>query len=145
MIVGSEGPSATVRAPRAVRLGSARRTAILKALADPRRFELLERIARAGCPLGCAEARAALPISAATLSHHIKELETAGLIDVRREGKFHFLTLKPGVLRRIIEILAALDTAPCPTVRAAQSQTEETRSVRARLHSVRKNSLPAGF
>ena len=36
-----------------------RRTAILKALADPRRFELLERIAKAGCPLGCAQALAA--------------------------------------------------------------------------------------
>jgi ArsR family transcriptional regulator, arsenate/arsenite/antimonite-responsive transcriptional repressor len=103
----------TQRTPKATRLSSARRTAILKALADPRRFELLERIAKAGCPLGCAEARAALPISAATLSHHIKELETAGLINVRREGKFHFLTLKPGMLKSLIDLLAALETAPC--------------------------------
>jgi ArsR family transcriptional regulator len=97
-----------------VRLSAARRTAILKALADPRRFELLERIAKAGCPLGCMEARAALPISAATLSHHIKELETAGLIHIRREGKFHFLTLRPGVLKGIISVLADLDIPACP-------------------------------
>jgi ArsR family transcriptional regulator len=96
-----------------VRLTRARRAAILKALADPRRFELLERIARAGCPLGCAEARAALPISAATLSHHIKELETAGLIDVRRAGKFHFLTLRPGVLESLAGGLAALEPGSC--------------------------------
>ena len=44
------------------RLTRARRTAILKALADPRRFELLEKIARAQYPLGCAQALAALPI-----------------------------------------------------------------------------------
>jgi ArsR family transcriptional regulator len=94
-----------------VRLSPARRTAILKALADPRRFQLLERIATSDCPLGCAEARAALPISPATLSHHIKELETAGLISVRREGKFHFLTLRPGVLQGLIAILASLDGA----------------------------------
>ena len=75
---------------KSVRLTRARRNAIPKALADPRRFELLERIAKAGCPLGCTQALAALPISAATLSHHIKELEAAGLIDIRREGKFHF-------------------------------------------------------
>lgn len=99
------------KSPR--KLSAVRRTAILKALADPRRFELLEKIVKAGCPLGCAQARAALPISAATLSHHIKELETAGLIIVRHEGKFHFLTLKPGVLKGIIDILAALDTDPC--------------------------------
>jgi ArsR family transcriptional regulator, arsenate/arsenite/antimonite-responsive transcriptional repressor len=100
-------------AAKPVRLSAARRTAILKALADPRRFQLLERIARAGCPLGCAEARAALPISAATLSHHIKELETSGLINVRREGKFHFLTLRPGVLKSLTTLLGALETDAC--------------------------------
>ena len=97
-----------------MRLTRSRRTAILKALADPRRFELLERIASANCPLGCAQARAALPISAATLSHHIKELETAGLIQVERKGKFHFLTLKPGVLQALATGLSALETPPCP-------------------------------
>ena len=99
--------------PKTVRLNRARRTAILKALADPRRFELIEKIAAANCPLGCAQARATLPISAATLSHHIKELETAGLIHVERQGKFHFLTLKPGVLQSVAATLAALEQTPC--------------------------------
>jgi ArsR family transcriptional regulator len=99
---------------RPVRLSRARRAALLKALADPRRFELLEQIAKAQCPLGCAQARAAIPISAATLSHHIKELETAGLIRVRREGKFHFLTLRPGVLQSLAAALASLEQSPCP-------------------------------
>jgi ArsR family transcriptional regulator len=107
-------PVKSARPVKSPRLTRARRTSILKALADPRRFELLERIAKAGCPLGCAQARAALPISAATLSHHIKELESAGLIHVRREGKFHFLTLRPGVLKSLTDLLAALHTAPCP-------------------------------
>lgn len=100
------------KAPPA-RLTRVRRTAILKALADPRRFELLEKIARANCPLACAQARAALPISAATLSHHIKELETAGLIEVRREGKFHFLSLRPGVLDSLAALLSALEQPSC--------------------------------
>ena len=105
---------ADVTAPaKPIRLTRARRTAILKALADPRRFELLERIAKAGCPLGCAQALAALPISAATLSHHIKELETAGIIHVRREGKFHFLTIRPGVLQAVASIVGALESVPC--------------------------------
>jgi ArsR family transcriptional regulator len=96
-------------AHKPVRLTVTRRTAILKALADPTRFELLERIAKATCPLGCAEARMTLPICAATLSHHIGELEAAGLIEVRREGKFHFLTLRPGVLQGLIAVLAGFD------------------------------------
>jgi ArsR family transcriptional regulator len=98
----------------AVKLTRARRTAILKALADPRRFELLVRIASAQCPLSCAEAGTALPISAATLSHHIKELETAGIISIRREGKFHYMSLRHGVLEALGAFLIALEPNACP-------------------------------
>jgi ArsR family transcriptional regulator len=97
-----------------VRLSRTRRTAILKALADPRRFELLERIARAQCPLSCTQAGTALAISAATLSHHIKELETAGIISIRREGKFHYMTLRPGVLEALAATLNAMEPNACP-------------------------------
>ena len=96
-----------------IRLTRTRQAAILKALADPRRFELLERIAKAGCPLGCAQIRTALAISAATISHHVKELETAGLIEVRREGKFAYLSLKPGVLTSVAASLEVLETRSC--------------------------------
>lgn len=95
------------------RLTRTRRTAILKALADPHRYALLERIARARHLMGCAEARTALRISPATLSHHIKELETAGLIDVRRQGKFAYLTLRPGVLDSLAAGLKALGASVC--------------------------------
>lgn len=97
------------------RLTRAQRTALLKALADPKRFELLERIARANCPLACAAAGGALAISPATLSHHIKELESAGLILIRREGKFHFLSVKPGVLEALAANLQSLSPASCLT------------------------------
>jgi ArsR family transcriptional regulator len=89
-------------------LSRARRTIILKALADPHRLQLLERIATSSCPLGCAEARAALAISPATLSHHIKELESAGLVRVERAGKFIHLSLRPEVWSSLVASLAAL-------------------------------------
>jgi ArsR family transcriptional regulator len=103
-------PNSTTPSPR---LSRARRTALLKALADPKRFELLERIARASCPLGCSEIRPALAISPATLSHHIKELERAGLIQVTREGKFHFFSLRAGVLDALIASLSSLSAEHC--------------------------------
>ena len=111
----SRAESVTEQAPKRRsskpgRLTAARRTSLLKALADPRRFELLEQIAKSTCPLGCTQARAALAISPATLSHHIKELETSGLIDIRREGKFHFLSLRPGVMDELVATLSALQT-----------------------------------
>ncbi len=106
-----ENPQAVTAKP--IRLTRARRAAILKALADPRRFELLEHIAKTSCPLGCSQARAAMPISPATLSHHIKELETAGLISIRRKGKFHYMSLRPGVLGALAATLIALEQSPC--------------------------------
>jgi ArsR family transcriptional regulator, arsenate/arsenite/antimonite-responsive transcriptional repressor len=104
-------PIADVAKP--VRLTRAQRTAILKALADPKRFELLERIAKSSCPLGCSVVRPALAISPATLSHHIKELETAGLIHVERQGKFHFLSLRPGVLEALAAMISSLTPQGC--------------------------------
>jgi ArsR family transcriptional regulator len=104
-------PIADVAKP--VRLTRAQCTAILKALADPKRFELLERIAKSSCPLGCSAVRPALAISPATLSHHIKELETAGLIHVERQGKFHFLSLRPGVLEALAAMISSLTPEAC--------------------------------
>ncbi|HEY2471204.1 MAG TPA: helix-turn-helix domain-containing protein [Terracidiphilus sp.] len=106
--------SVTAQAAKPCRLTRAQRTAILKALSDPKRFELLENIARAKC-LGCTQAHEALAIAPATLSHHIKELQTSGLIDVRREGKFAFLSIKPGVLEALSVYLQSLSPNACPT------------------------------
>jgi ArsR family transcriptional regulator len=105
---------ARTQSTNGTRLTRTRRTAILKALADPKRFELLERIAKTTCPLGCSDARAALAISPATLSHHIKELESAGLIQVSREGKFHYLSIRPGVLDALASTLQLLSPTSCP-------------------------------
>ncbi|HEY2012516.1 MAG TPA: metalloregulator ArsR/SmtB family transcription factor [Bryobacteraceae bacterium] len=61
--------------------------AISRVLSDPRRFEILKHIAGGMCT-ACSDLRAAFPITAATLSHHLKELESAGLIEISRRGKF---------------------------------------------------------
>ena len=61
--------------------------AISRALSDPRRFEILQHIAAKSCA-ACADLRGAFPITAATLSHHLKELESCGLIEATRRGKF---------------------------------------------------------
>lgn len=48
------------------------------------------------------------PISPATLSHHLKELEAAKLVDVTRKGKFMFLVLRQDVLEQYVAHLAKI-------------------------------------
>jgi ArsR family transcriptional regulator len=60
---------------------------ISKALADPRRMELLEAMAR-HTESPCVDLRKDCPLSKATVSHHVKELVRAGLIDAHRDGQY---------------------------------------------------------
>jgi ArsR family transcriptional regulator, arsenate/arsenite/antimonite-responsive transcriptional repressor len=70
---------------------------IAKALADPRRMQVLEVIAgEEECP--CQRLREEFPISKATISHHIKELVRAGLIDARKDGQFLHCEIRRDVL-----------------------------------------------
>ena len=83
---------------------------ISKALADPRRYEILSRIAKCR-ELACSDVRCDLPITAATLSHHIKELVNAGLVELRREGQFAHLKLRGKVWREYLSRLGKFKTA----------------------------------
>ena len=60
---------------------------IAKALADPRRFAMLEKI---GSALECPNQTLCdgFPVSKATVSHHLKELVQAGLVEPEREGQY---------------------------------------------------------
>ena len=81
--------------------------AITKAVSEPRRYQILQCIAgNKDCT--CVELRENFPISAATLSFHLKELEAAGLIEIVRDGKFALPSFRREVWKSYLARLAQL-------------------------------------
>jgi ArsR family transcriptional regulator, arsenate/arsenite/antimonite-responsive transcriptional repressor len=81
--------------------------AIAHAVADPRRFAILQQIASQDC-FACGSLAEQKVLSPATISHHLKELADAGLIDVQREGRCASLSLQREVWNAYLAQLAKL-------------------------------------
>ena len=79
---------------------------IAKALADPRRFQILAQIANCH-EVGCRRLCEQFPVAQPTMSHHLKELARAGLIEPWREGQFVYYRFCAEVLQ---DYLAALES-----------------------------------
>ena len=75
-----------------------------KALADPTRVAIVNRL---GCceEVCVCELNAAFDLSQPTISHHLKLLREAGLVDVRRRGTWAYYRLVPDALDQLRQTL----------------------------------------
>jgi DNA-binding transcriptional ArsR family regulator len=81
---------------------------VARVLSDPRRFGMLKEIAGSNAPLACCALAEAQKVSAATISHHVKELEGAGLVEIVRDGRFAKLTFRRDIYDAYIRQLARI-------------------------------------
>ena len=83
-------------------------TRITRILAEPRRARILREISAHGnsIPLTCLLRRH--QVSPATLSHHANELNSSGLVEIVRHGRFVHLVLRPDVWKAYLKRLSDL-------------------------------------
>ena len=85
-------------------------SAMFKALGDPVRLRLLSLIAsHPGCEACVCEISATFDVSQPTISHHLKLLRAAGLLDCERRGTWVYYRVIPSALRQLSSVLDAHD------------------------------------
>ena len=62
---------------------------VFRALSDPMRLDVMFRILRTD-EVACTELEAVLPVTKSTISYHMKILQQAGLIKIRKSGRYYF-------------------------------------------------------
>ncbi len=103
-------PRTATKSKSTVKLTDEQFATISRAVSDPRRFAILRQVAATDGPSGmpCGDLKEHTVISAATISHHLKELAEAGLILAEREGRCSNLTLDRQVWQAYLDRLNAL-------------------------------------
>jgi len=81
---------------------------LFKALADPARVAILATLARAATEVCVCDFTAGLGLNQSTVSHHLKLLKDAGLVDSVRRGTWGYYSLAAGARDRLDAALASV-------------------------------------
>src|SRR5467141_1855708 len=76
---------------------------ISKALADPQRREILQKLVARR--MNCSDVHALFDVSQPTVSHHLKELATAHVVEKDKQGQFCFYHVNNDVLSAYVSEL----------------------------------------
>src|SRR3954468_1355597 len=74
---------------------------MFKALADPARVRIVNQLAQSDRPVCACEFIPALGLSQATVSHHLKKLTLAGLLEREQRGRWAYFALDSEAAARL--------------------------------------------
>jgi ArsR family transcriptional regulator, arsenate/arsenite/antimonite-responsive transcriptional repressor len=86
--------------------------ALFKALADPARVRIVNLLATSGEPICACNLNEPLGLAQPTVSHHLKKLVDAGLIEREQRGKWAYFSLKGDAVEKLAAV-ADLKGACC--------------------------------
>jgi ArsR family transcriptional regulator, arsenate/arsenite/antimonite-responsive transcriptional repressor len=84
---------------------------ISKALGDANRLKILQHISKKGGCGQCADIQEESPLAQPSVSHHIKVLVEAGLIEAEKEGRNHKYILNEKLLKEYTNSITQLKFA----------------------------------
>ena len=87
--------------------------AVFKALGDPARVRIVNLLATRAEPVCVCELIEPLGLSQPTVSHHLKRLTEAGLIEREQRGRWAYYALRPQALETLAAVVD-LKGACCP-------------------------------
>src|SRR5215831_12525866 len=87
--------------------------ALFKALGDPARVRIVNLLASRGGEVCACELEPALGLSQPTVSHHLKKLTDAGLLDREQRGKWAYFSINP---EAAVRLSGLVDLAEVPDV-----------------------------
>ena len=85
-----------------------RQAHLLKALADPTRLRLLSLLSRYEGEVCVFEMVESFPLEQPTISHHLRILRDAGLVDFRKKGLWAYYYVRREALARAQEVISGL-------------------------------------
>ena len=86
---------------------------LLRALADETRLQMLWLLARQPDPLCVCYIEAAFSLSQPTISHHLKVLREAGLVQAERRGVWIYYSVDREAAGRLKDLLSLPDSSDC--------------------------------
>ena len=92
---------APLAAPALSDAEAAATAALFAALADPARVRIVNRIATSGEPVCACHLIEPLGLSQPTVSHHLKRLVDAGLLERAQRGRWAYFSLAPEAAERL--------------------------------------------
>ena len=75
--------------------------ALFRALGDPARVKIINLLATSREPVCACEFEPALGLAQPTVSHHLKKLTDAGLLEREQRGRWAYFAIRPEAMQRL--------------------------------------------